>query len=288
MTHSLMDTAVAAARAGAEQLVERFRRGDLQVRAKAQHDFVSEADEASERAILALIGKRHPEHAVLSEEEGVVGGNDRRHVWVVDPLDGTTNFLQGLPIWGVAVACVRDGEVVAGVVYDPLNDQLFAAEKGSGARWDGKPMAVSSRPSLAGGFVATGYPFKARAALDQYLAAFKAVFARAKAIRRCGAAVLDLAYTAAGVYDGFFEFRLAPWDLAAGTLLIEEAGGRATDLDGGRRFLAQGNLIAGSPAVQAEILELVSQHADEATLDAIAPNAALEGLDMLGSPVDHG
>ncbi|MDH3404758.1 MAG: inositol monophosphatase, partial [Acidobacteriota bacterium] len=221
-------------------------------------------------------------------EEGVRGGGDARHLWIVDPLDGTANFLQGLPVWGVSVACARDGEVVAGAILDPTSGQLFAAERGAGAVWDGRPLAVSSRPGLDGAFVATGYPFKARAALDRYLAAFRDVFLRARAIRRCGAAVLDLAYTAAGVYDGFFEFRLSAWDLAAGVLMIEEAGGRATDLDGGGRFLLSGNLVAGNPAVQAELRSLVAAHADERLLEELVPGTAPAGLDMLGFRFGHG
>lgn len=282
MPPSLIDTALEAARAGEAELLPRFRQAGLAVRPKAEHDFVSEADEASERAVLRTIARHHPEHAVLSEEEGIVGGTDSRHLWIVDPLDGTTNFLQGLPIWGVSVACMRDGEVVAGVVLDPLNQQVFVAERGAGARWNERPMRVSDRPGLKEAFVATGYPFKARAALDEYLASFKAVFLRAKAIRRCGAAVLDLAHTAAGVYDGFFEFRLSPWDLAAGSLMIEEAGGAATDLDGGRAFLRSGNLVAGNPAVQEEIRYLIGSYASEARLDEVTPVAALPAADVLG------
>lgn len=260
----------------------RFRAGAVGVRAKEQHDFVSAADEASERRVLEVIAGAFPEHSVLSEEAGIVGGADSRHLWIVDPLDGTTNFLHGLPIWAVSVACARDGELVAGVVHDPLRDEWFVAERGGGARWDERPMRVSSRPGLCGAFLATGYPFKARAALGRYLAAFEAVFLEAKAIRRCGAAVLDLAHTAAGVFDGFFEFRLSPWDLAAGTLMIEEAGGAVSDLDGGRRFLRGGNLVAGNPAVQAELLRCIATHADEAALDALTPAIVPPGLDMLG------
>jgi myo-inositol-1(or 4)-monophosphatase len=288
MCPSLIETAVNAARAGAQELLPRFRVSDLAARAKAPNDFVSEADEASERAILAEIGRCFPRHAILSEEEGIVGEGDGRHLWIVDPLDGTTNFLQGLPIWGVSVACARDGEVVAGAVLEPSSGQLFTAERGAGARWDGEPLSVSTRPGLDGAFLATGYPFKARAALDHYLAAFRSVFGRAKAIRRCGAAVLDLAYTAAGVYDGFFEFRLSAWDLAAGSLLIEEAGGRASDLDGGDRFLVGGNLVAGNPAVHREMLSTIAAHADERLLDSLVPNTAPRGLDMLWSKIDHG
>lgn len=244
---------------------------------------MSAADEASERAVLEVLAGRFPQHAILSEEEGVVGGSDSRHLWIVDPLDGTNNFLQGLPIWAVSVACARDGQLVAGVVLEPLTGQWFAAERGGGARWGDKAMRVSGRPGLAGAFIATGYPFKARAAIDPYLAAFKAVFLEAKAIRRCGAAVLDLAHTAAGVFDGFFEFRLAPWDLAAGSLMIEEAGGAVSDLDGGRRFLRTGNLVAGSPAVHEAMLGRMAPHADEAVLEALTPVTMPVGLDMLGS-----
>ncbi len=278
----LAEIAVEAAHAGATELLERFRRGDLAVRAKAPNDFVSEADHASERAILAVLRDRAAGHGVLAEEKGVIGGELGSPVWIVDPLDGTTNYLHGLPVWGVSVACFQDTEVIAGAILEPLGGELFVAERGAGARWNDRPMRISDRASLAGAFLATGYPFKARGALDAYLGAFRAVFERAKAIRRCGAAVLDLAYTAAGVFDGFFEFRLAPWDLAAGSLMIEEAGGVATDLDGGRRYLATGNLVAGTPAVQHEMRQLIADFVSESVLDELAHDAALEGLDVLG------
>jgi myo-inositol-1(or 4)-monophosphatase len=160
------------------------------------------------------------------------------------------------------------------VVLEPLGGNLFEAERGGGARWNGVPMRVSRRPGLAGAFLATGFPFRAKAALDPYLAAFRDVFLLARGVRRCGAATLDLAYTAAGVFDAFFEFRLSPWDLAAGALLIAEAGGTVTDLDGGPTFLAGGNVVGGSPGVQEELRAVLRRHASEASLDALTPRPA--------------
>ncbi len=269
MPGSLLDVAAEAARAGGAELMGAFRSGPLVAHEKARNDFVTSADRASERAILAVVREAFPEHRVLTEEAGESGGADGRHEWLIDPLDGTANFLQGLPVWAVSVACRRDGELVAGAVLDPLGGNLFEGERGGGARWNGRSMAVSGRAGLAGAFLATGFPFRAKEALDAYLAAFREVFLAARGVRRCGAATLDLAYTAAGVFDGFFEFRLSPWDIAAGALLISEAGGTVTDLDGGGAFLESGNVVGGSPGVQGALREIVHRHADEAALDAL-------------------
>jgi myo-inositol-1(or 4)-monophosphatase len=267
----LVAVALEAASAGARELVARFRSGSLAASEKERNDFVTEADLASERAILSVLGELVPEHRVLAEEGGAKGGADVRHVWLVDPLDGTSNFMQGLPVWSVSVACLRDGQAIAGVVLDPQGGNLFRAEGGRGAWWNDRPMRVGSRPGLEGGFVATGFPFKAKPALQAYLAAFHDVFQRVRSIRRCGSAALDLAYTAAGVYDGFFEFRLSPWDVAAGVLLIREAGGVVTDLDGGEGFLDSGNIVAGAPGVQPALRAAVARHADEAALADLTP-----------------
>lgn len=269
----LVAVALEAAAAGARELVERFRSGALEAAEKERNDFVTAADLASEKAILSVLEGRVPGHRILAEEGGSAGGSDERHVWLVDPLDGTSNFMQGLPIWAVTLACRRDGETVTGVVLDPVGGNTFCAERGGGATWNGRPMRTSSRGGLDGAFVATGFPFKAKAALEPYLAAFQAVFLQARSIRRCGAAALDLAYTAGGVYDGFFELRLSPWDLAAGCLMIEEAGGAVTDLDGASRHLATGNVVGGSAAVHRELLAAVSTHVDEALLGRLVPRA---------------
>jgi len=271
----LLEAAVAAAGAGAAVLRRWFRAGDLGVLRKAENDFVTRADRESEAAVLAEVRRRFPGHRILAEEGGEAGsGGDSEYQWLVDPLDGTTNFLQGLPVWSVSVACRRGDQVVAAVVHDPPGENLFGAALGAGARWNGRPMAVSGHPGLSGSFLATGYPFRAHATLDLYLAVFRDVFLAAKAIRRCGSAALDLAYTAAGVYDGFFEFRLSPWDIGAGVLLVREAGGVVTDLDGGEGFFAGGNVVAGSPAVQRELQAAVARHASEAALDRLSPATA--------------
>ncbi len=289
MAAPLLDAAVAACRLGAAALTPLFRDTALEVRRKGENDFVTAADRASEEAIVAEIRRRFPQHRILAEEGGGADGGGAGGEaapsasgeaapsdieWLIDPLDGTTNFLQGLPVFCVSVACRRGGELLAGAVLDPVGDNLFTAARGGGAQWNGRPMHVSRRPGLGGAFLATGFPFRAHRTLDAYLGLFRDVFLQAKAIRRCGAAALDLAYTAAGVYDGFFEFRLSPWDIGAGVLLIAEAGGRVSDLDGGDAYFAGGNLVAGGPAVQRELLAVVRRHTGEAALDALDPRAA--------------
>ncbi len=266
----LVETAIEAARAGAEVLLPYFRASGVEIRTKGSHDLVSQADHESEERIVASILRRYPDHRILAEESGASAG-ESEFEWLIDPLDGTANFLQGLPVFCISVACRRHGQMVAGAVLGPTGDNLFTAARGAGARWNGRTMRVSSRQGLAGAFLATGYPFRARGALDLYLDVFRDTFLEVRSIRRCGAAALDLAYTAAGVYDGFFEFRLSPWDFAAGSLLIEEAGGRITDLDGGDGYFAGGNLIAGPPELHRELLRIVRRHVDEARLDLIDP-----------------
>lgn len=279
MHDELLATAVRAARAAAPILLRWFGEADLEVRTKAANDFVSRADHESEEKLLAVIRAAHPDHHVLAEESGASPGDRSAHEWLLDPLDGTSNFVQGLPYFAISVACRRGEEMLAAAILEPVGGRLFTAAAGGGAWLDGRPIRVSERPGLAGAFLATGYPFKAHRALDLYLEVFREVFRQARAIRRCGAAALDLAYTAAGVYDGFFEFRLAPWDLAAGSLLVREAGGRVSDLDGGDGYLQGGNLIAGSPAVHRELLAAVARHADEAEIDRLDPRAAVAAWD---------
>lgn len=274
MHTDLLDTAIAAAAAGAAVVSHYFRGTDLEVRRKGENDFVTRADKESEEAIVRTILSRHPDHRILGEEGGSRAGQGGAHEWVIDPLDGTTNFLQGLPVFCVSVACRRGDELLAAVVHDPQGENVFAASAGGGATWNGKPMRVSSQDRLKGAFLATGYPFRAHPTLDLYLAAFRDVFLEVKAIRRCGAAALDLAYTAAGVYDGFFEFRLSPWDIAAGILLIREAGGRVTDLDGGEDFFRSGNVVAGTSGVHGELRTVIGRHANEALLDRLHPFGA--------------
>ena len=272
----LLEGAEAAAAAGASRLEPYFRQSGLEASWKGRSDVVTRADRESEAAILGELRRRFPEHSILAEEGGASGGQSD-YQWIVDPLDGTSNFLQGLPVYGVSVACRHRDQVVAGVILDPQGGNRFCAARGAGATWNGREMRVSDRPGLDGGFVATGYPFRSKGTLDLYLRVFREVFVSVRSIRRCGAAALDLAYTAAGVYDGFFEFRLSAWDIAAGDVLIREAGGSITDLDGGGRHLDTGNVIAGGPAVHAELLAAVGRHADESRVDAADSRPVPEG-----------
>lgn len=258
-----LSLAATAAQIGGEVLRTHFR-GPLRVDEKAAFDFVSVADRESEEAIRRFLALASPECGFLGEEGGVVGSVAR--VWVVDPLDGTTNFVRGFPHFAVSVALMEGGTVLVGAIYDPMRDELFTALRGGGAFVNGRRLQVSQRQGLDGAFLTTGFPYRMGKALPTYLAIFSQVFPRACAIRRPGAASLDLAHTASGIFDAFFEFFLSPWDLAAGVLLVREAGGLATNLDGGEDVFAHGNVVAGSPLVQRELLAVVQQHANEAQL----------------------
>ena len=264
--------AIDACRAGAEVLRRYYGSVDLRVDSKAENDFVTQADRESEAAVVGVLRERFPSHRILGEESlEVEGGRAGEIQWLIDPLDGTTNFIQGLPIFSVSVGCRLGSELLGAAIYDPVGENWWTAARGGGATWNGRPMRVSSRPGLSGAFLATGYPFRARAALDSYLASFREVFLQARAVRRCGSAAIDLANVASGVYDGFFEFRLSPWDVGAGALLVQEAGGVLTDLDGGATWLAGGNVLAGAPGVVAGLREAIGRHATESDLDRLVP-----------------
>jgi myo-inositol-1(or 4)-monophosphatase len=259
-----LDAVEAVAHTGAAALAPYWRALDeSQVTEKARNDLVSTADRASEEAILAEIEGRFPDHRVLSEEAGWSRHDTSGPTWVVDPLDGTANFVHGLAQFAVSVAVAVDDRVEFGVIIDPIKGDVFRAARGHGAWWNGEKCRITGRGGLPGCLIATGFPFRARHLLDPYLAVFRDVFLRCKAIRRPGAAALDLAYTACGIFDGFFEFRLSPWDIAAGSLLVEEAGGIVTDLDGGKTYLTTGDVLCGSAGVHRELLEVVQSHRDE-------------------------
>src|SRR6266508_4238736 len=261
MTASLVEIAIEAAHAGGEVLLANWRRlPQASVSEKQKNDFVTFADRESEERIVESIRAAFPTDCFQAEEGGAHGGgsSDEGRTWIIDPLDGTSNFIAGFPFWCVSIAARENGRLVAGVIWDPLRGEMYAAERGGGAFRNHDRIAVSRRDGLAGSFLGTGFPFRAHEQLDQYLALFRSVFLRARAIRRAGSAALDLAMLAAGVFDGFFEFRLSPWDIAAGLLLIEEAGGRLTDFSGGTRFWERGNILAGSPGVAEGMLRVAS------------------------------
>ena len=229
----------------------------LQVSMKGPADFVSNADLKAEKLLRAELSKGRPGYGFLMEESGESHGSDARHRWIVDPLDGTTNFLHGIPHFAISIALERDGEIVAAVVYDPTRDEMFWAEKGVGAYVNEHRLRVSARRGLGDAVIGTGIPFRGRGDHPSYLAALGAVMPATAGVRRLGAAALDLAYVAAGRFDGFWEFGLAAWDIAAGLLLIREAGGYVSDLTGGHDMLASGDIIAANDHLHLPLAALI-------------------------------
>jgi myo-inositol-1(or 4)-monophosphatase len=260
--HALLNIAVRAARAAGEVIIRSLNRLEsLTITSKGRNDFVSEVDHAAEAEIIKLIRKNYPNHAFLAEESGRSGDSDT--VWIIDPLDGTTNFLHGFPTFAVSIACQIRGKLEHGVVYDPISQEIFSATRGGGAHLDNRRIRVSKQRGLEGSLIGTGFPYRANAKyLDSYLLMLKAVMENTAGVRRPGSAALDLAYVAAGRTDAFWEIGLAPWDTAAGTLLIQEAGGRIGTLTGGE-YTQGGNVLAGSPKVYAALLELLAPHIPE-------------------------
>jgi myo-inositol-1(or 4)-monophosphatase len=253
-----VQAAAEAARRGGAELVARLR-GERQIEAKASSiDLVTDADKASEKAILAFLRERFPGHAILSEETGAsAGGAGLR--WIVDPLDGTTNYAHRVPHFCVSVG-LEDGEgLLAGAVLDPLRGELFCAGRGRGATLNGEPIRASGEADLGRALLSTGFPYDVWQKHQRPLALFEGFLKRAQGLRRAGSAALDLCYVAAGRYDGFFEVTLKPWDLAAGALLVREAGGQVTDLIGGRLDLAQGDVLASNRRLHSEMTALSRQ-----------------------------
>jgi myo-inositol-1(or 4)-monophosphatase len=262
-----VDIAIEAARAGAHILLgywENIGKEDAHI--KARHDWVSAADRESEAAIIESIKARCPTDAFLGEESGASESASER-TWIIDPLDGTSNYLQHFPIWSISIALRRGNEVIAGVIYEPLRDLFFTAEKGAGAFRNGERMRVSEQAGVDGSFLATGFPFRAQSYVSSYVKIFEDVIRVAKGVRRAGSAALDLAYTAAGVFDGFFEMHLAKWDVAAGSLLVTEAGGVITDFSGGDRWFARGNIVGATPGVHGNLIEMIKRHVSEDELN---------------------
>jgi myo-inositol-1(or 4)-monophosphatase len=259
--HPTLSIAIKAARR-AGQVINRASLdiGQLKISTKQQNDFVTEVDKAAEAAIIDTLRETYPSHSILAEETGLSGPQDSDSQWIIDPLDGTTNFIHGFPQYAVSIAMTHKGVLTHAVVYDPGRNELFTATKGGGAYVNDKRIRVSRRTKLDEALIGTGFPYRSFEHIDAYLAIFKEMTRRAAGVRRPGAASLDLAYVAAGRLDGFWEFGLAPWDMAAGALLISEAGGLVGDLAGESAYLTTGNIIAGSPKVFGQILQLVANH----------------------------
>ncbi|MEO1595307.1 MAG: inositol monophosphatase family protein [Pseudomonadota bacterium] len=256
--HALLNVAVAAARKGGDSLIRSQHRLDnLNVQSKGRNDFVSEADRLAEAKIIDEIRKSYPDHAILAEETGAHDGQDDV-TWIIDPLDGTSNFLHGFPVFCVSVACQVGGRLAHGVVYDPMRQELFTASRGAGAQLDGRKIRVSGRQHLKTALLGTGFPFRAdqQEDVDHYLALLKTALMASSGVRRPGAAALDLAYVAAGRLDAFWEFGLKAWDVAAGALIIREAGGIVSGVDGGEDYLHSGHIMTGTPRIYAALAKL--------------------------------
>ncbi len=245
--------AVRAARQAGKLLLRYYGQVDAKsVSEKGRNDFVSEVDRAAETAIIDVIRKAYPHHAILAEESGETAGNDFQ--WIIDPLDGTTNYLHSFPQFSVSIALRHRGQLESAVVYDPMREEMYTADRGGGAFLNDRRVRVTQRKDLHGALLGTGIPFRDQRFVDLYLAMMKTLIRDTAGIRRPGSAALDFAYLAAGRIDGFWELGLAPWDFAAGVLLVREAGGCVTDLAGGERFFETGNILAGGLKVHQAML----------------------------------
>jgi myo-inositol-1(or 4)-monophosphatase len=257
-TSALINVMTAAARKAARHLVRDFGEVEnLQVSRKGPADFVSTADKKSESILHTELRKARPGYGFLMEEGGVIEGSDSSNTWIIDPLDGTTNFLHGIPFFAISIALERDRDLFAGVVYEPITDQMFWAEKGQGAHLNGRRLRVSSRRELADSLFATGIPFKGSFKNDHFVRQLDAVMQESAGVRRLGSASLDMAYVAAGRFEGYWETGIHAWDIAAGVVLVREAGGFVTEIDGGRDFLTNQNVIAANPLMHGPLGDLL-------------------------------
>ena len=251
---SLEATACDAARAAGVILRSWFRRRDLTPESKGLHDFVTAADREAEAAVVSVLKSRHPDHTIMAEE-GTPGAQRSGYRWIVDPLDGTTNFIHGVTPFSVSVGVEDDEGLVAGAIFDPTRDEMFHACRTGGARLDGRTIRCSDPPT-GDALIATGFPFRELTRLPQYMRAFEAVVRQAAGVRRAGSAAIDMARTACGRYDGFFELGLSRWDLAAGILIVREAGGWVSDWRGMDRALDTGDIIAAGPTLHRVLVEI--------------------------------
>ena len=257
--HAMLNIAVRAARKAGDIIARHCDQVDtLKVRHKSENDFVSEVDQRAEQAIIDVLLKAYPDHAILAEESGSHGKGV--YEWLIDPLDGTTNFLHNFPQYAVSIACRHKNVLQHAVVYDPFKQELFTASRGDGAQLNGKRIRISQRTSMSGALLGTGIPFSDVDTLQIHLNMMRDIIPGTAGIRRAGSAALDLAYVAAGRLDAFWEFNLKPWDMAAGILLVEEAGGLVGDFHGGFDYFSSGNILAANPRLFKQMLKLLQPH----------------------------
>ena len=263
--HPMLNIAVRAARNAGKVIIRSFEQLDkVEVESKGSNDFVTSVDTAAEEAIIETIRKSYPEHTIIGEESGVLTGSDDDYQWIIDPLDGTTNFIKGIPHFAVSIALKVKGKLDQSVIFDPIRGELFTASRGKGAQLNGMRIRVKAHKDLSATILATGFPFKHKQHTTAYMAMFTSLFQKTSDMRRAGSAALDLAYVASGRVDGFFEIGLKPWDTAAGELLVIEAGGLVTDFTGGHNHTTSGNIVASSTRLQKEILKNIRPHLGEA------------------------
>lgn len=255
-----MSVMVAAARKAARGLQRDFGEVEnLQVSLKGPANFVTAADRKAEKTIFEELSKARPGYGFLMEEGGVVEGADKSHRWIIDPLDGTTNFLHGIPMFSISIGLEREGQIVAGLVYNPISDEMFIAEKGQGAFLNDRRIRVAARRELAQSVVACGTPDLGRPEHERYLTELRQVMLQVAGVRRMGSAALDLAYVAAGRFDAYWEANLAPWDVAAGIILVREAGGFVTDLNGRDDILKTGGILAGNEVLHRQLGDVLKK-----------------------------
>jgi len=259
----MVNIALRAARSAGDKIVRAAERMDLvKVDEKGRNDFVTDVDRASEQEIISHLHKAYPDHRILGEESGYVGNQDSDYLWIIDPLDGTTNFLRGIPHYAVSIGCLYKGRPEHAVVYDPVKQEEFTASRGRGAQLNGRRIRVTGRTNMNGALFATGVPFSlpSSAHMEPYLESFKTLAEQSSGIRRLGVASLDLAYLAAGRFDAFWEMYLKPWDIAAGVLLVKEAGGMISDFQGDNNFMENGHIVAATPRLFKPTLQVVQKH----------------------------
>jgi myo-inositol-1(or 4)-monophosphatase len=260
MRDPIVNIAVKAARAAGDIIIRAVDRLDkIQISEKRPNDYVTEIDQQAEREIIHIIRKAHPQHAILAEESGEIAGKD--YTWIIDPIDGTRNFIHGFPHFAVSIGILYKGKMEHGVIYDPVRQELFSASRGKGARLNEHRIRVSKTTQLEDALLGTGFPLRhSKIHLDAQLKALQTLIPICGDLRRAGAATLDLAYVACGRLDGFWELNLKPWDMVAGALLIKEAGGLVCDMEGGEDYLKTGNIIGASPKIMKQILKNIQPH----------------------------
>jgi myo-inositol-1(or 4)-monophosphatase len=255
--HPTLNIAINAARNASKIIVRSLERlGSIQVIEKQRNDFVTEVDRLAEIEIIKTLRKAFPDHKIIAEESGISEGRED-YIWIIDPLDGTTNYIHGIPHFAVSIAMQYKGKLEHGLIYDPIRDELFVGSRGEGARLNDRRMRVSQQLKLEASLIGTGFPFKTPENIEPYIRAFETLLTKTIGLRRAGSAALDLAYVAAGRLDGFWELGLSPWDMAAGALLIKEAGGMVGDTTGGENYLATGDIVAGNPRIFKALLQVV-------------------------------